>query len=170
MNLRRATPDDAKALARVHIDSWRAAYRGLVADSFLDCLDYERRTIRFRESLSASADETYLAEEQDAVLGILTLGACRDEDVDPEATGEIWGIYLAPDHWRKGVGRWMCQFAEQLLDSRGYTVVMLWVFEGNQSARRFYEAMGFKADEESKMLNPGTPLKAIRYRRRIKGI
>jgi ribosomal protein S18 acetylase RimI-like enzyme len=167
MNIRRATPGDAGALAKVHVDSWRAAYRGLVPDSHLDNLDYERRSVRFRESLAASSEETYVAEENGKVVGFLTLGACRDEDVDREVTGEIWGIYLAPQHWRKGVGRLLCQRGEEILSTRGYTIATLWVFEGNHQARQFYEAMGFETDGASKSLNVGAPLQAIRYRKQL---
>ena len=168
MNIRPAIVNDADALARVHVDSWRAAYRGLVPDSFLESLNLEQRAQRFRESLASGTGDTYVVEESDELFGFLTLGACRDADVDPATTGEIWGIYLAPRHWRKGVGRQLCQTAEQMLVSRHYRQAVLWVFEGNAAARRFYEAMGFEADGASKMLSPGAPLKAIRYWKRLK--
>jgi GNAT superfamily N-acetyltransferase len=169
MKIRRAKPDDADALARVNINSWRSAYRGLVTDTHLESLDYGRLSRRFRKDLACPCDEeTYVAEEADEVLGFVTLGACRDPDVDQATTGEIWGIYLGPQHWRKGVGRRLCQSAEQMLTSEHYRQAILWVFEGNNSARRFYEAMGFKADGASKTLNVGGPLKAIRYRKKLR--
>lgn len=169
MEIRRATPDDAAALARVHIDSWRGAYRGLVPDAYLDSLAYEGRTQRFRESLGADAEETYLAERDGNVLGFLTLGGCRDTDIDAQTTGEIWGIYLAPECWRKGIGSLLCRYGERILRARGYLAATLWVFGGNDSARRFYEAMGFRADGAAKMLNPGAPLEAVRYRKEFGG-
>lgn len=168
MNIRRAVPDDASVLARVHIDSWRSAYRGLVPDDHLASLGYDRRTDRFRESLARGSEETYLAEQNGAVIGFLTLGACRDSDVDPQTTGEIWGIYVAPQHWRKGCGRLLCRQGERILRSQNYSHAVLWVFEANERARRFYEAMGFEPDGSSKTLHPGAPLKAIRYRKRLK--
>jgi RimJ/RimL family protein N-acetyltransferase len=183
MMIRSATPDDAAALAQVHIDSWRSAYRGLVPDSYLAGLDHARNAERFRQalagldharnaqrfrqSLAEGAEETYLAEEGGEVLGFLTIGGCRDDDVDRGQTGEIWGIYLAPAFWRQGIGRALCQYAERLLESRGYTVIILWVFEGNPQARRFYEAMGFRPDGAAKTLHPGVPLEAIRYRKEL---
>jgi ribosomal protein S18 acetylase RimI-like enzyme len=165
IEIRRATPDDALALATLHIDSWRSAYRGFVPTSYLDGLDYDQRTARFRESLAARAEETYLAEGDGDILGFLTVGPCRDEDVDGEVTGEIWGIYLAPQHWRKGIGTALCRYGEQLLRARGYRQAVLWVFADNDQARRFYEAMGFVADGASKVLRPGAPLEAVRYRK-----
>ena len=165
MKIRRATADDADALARVHIDSWRAAYRGLVPDAHLDKLDYGKGGERFRQALAGQSEETYLAEENGEALGFVTVGGCRDADLDKEEAGEIWGIYLGPTHWRKGVGRSLCEFAERILQSRGYTVATLWVFRDNDQARRFYEAMGFTVDGGSMTLNLGAPLAAVRYRK-----
>jgi ribosomal protein S18 acetylase RimI-like enzyme len=167
MDIRRATSSDADALAKVHIDAWRMAYRGLVPGSYLDSLDYARRAERWRESLAAGAGETYVAEGDQGMLGFLTLGACRDPELAGEPVGEIWGIYLAPRHWRRGIGRLLCRRGEEMLASRHYTQAVLWVFDGNQAARGFYEAMGYGTDGASKVLNPGAPLKAIRYRKRL---
>lgn len=170
MNIRRATGEDAAALARLHVASWRAAYRGLVPDAYLDGLDPDQRTQRFRESLDRNAEETYLAEGGGKILGFLTLGPCRDSDLDPQTTGEIWGIYLAPEHWREGAGTALCRFGEALLQSRGLRTVTLWVLAGNPRARRFYEAMGFAADGGSTTAHLGAPLEAVRYRKRLPDI
>jgi ribosomal protein S18 acetylase RimI-like enzyme len=167
MKIRRATTRDADALARIHIDSWRSAYRGLVPDLYLDSLDYAKRAERFRESLAGNAEETYLAERHGEISGFLILGDCRDPDVDKNTIGEIRGIYLAPGHWRRGTGTLLCRHGEQILNDHGYRSAILWVFAGNMRARRFYEAMGYKADGASKMLNPGAPLKAVRYRKEL---
>ena len=167
MEIRRATPADADALAKVHVDSWRTAYRGLVPDSQLDSLDYDRRAEGFWESLSGQREETYVVEQDGDALGFLTIGGCRDEDVDQEATGEIWGIYLAPQHWRKGIGHLLCRYGERILKSRSYRTATLWVFAENEQARGFYEAMGYRADGTTKVLNVGVPLEAVRYRREL---
>ena len=167
MKIRRATPDDSQALAIVHIDSWRAAYRGFVPDAHLASLDYARRAEPFRQSLAANSEETYVAERNGGILGFLSLGHCRDADVDHDSTGEIWGIYLVPEYWREGIGARLCRWAEAQLSSRGYTVAVLWVFAENARARRFYEAMGFAPDRVSKTLKPGKETEAVRYRKQL---
>jgi len=167
MEIRPAQVSDAAALARVHVDSWRAAYGGLVPESSLQAFTYEWREERFRESLAAGAEETHLVRVEGQVVGFLTLGAARDADLDAGRTGEIWGIYLAPEHWRKGIGRRLAEEAERMLRSRGYESAVLWVLEGNGPARRFYEAMGFALDGESMEVDSGTSLKAVRYRKAL---
>jgi ribosomal protein S18 acetylase RimI-like enzyme len=163
MKIRRATVDDAPELARVHVDSWRAAYQGLVPDAFLERFEYHWREKRFREALAAGVEETYLIWTGEKAVGFLTIGAARDPDLDAERTGEIWGIYVSPGYWRRGAGRTLAGKAERILRSRGYENAVLWVLEGNPRARRFYEAMGFAPDGELREMNWGAPLRAMRY-------
>jgi len=167
MKIRRATTDDAGSLARLHVDAWRAAYRGLVPDERLANLSYARSAERFRRSLAEGAEETYVAGKTGEAVGFVTLGACHDADVDQETTGEICCIYLAPTHWRKGLGTLLCRFAEETLRTRGYRTVTLWVFAGNARGTCFYEAMGYVPDGATKVLDVGAPLEVVRYRRAL---
>jgi ribosomal protein S18 acetylase RimI-like enzyme len=163
LNIRRAQANDAPLLAQVHVDAWQVAYRGVVPDSFLERFTYQRREAAFRQALADNLEETYLVEEDDHALAILTIGACRDDDLDVTATGEIWGIYITPAYWRKGIGTQLVQEAERMFQARSYREVVLWVLEDNTEARRFYEAMGFRVDGAFKMVELGKPLKVIRY-------
>jgi RimJ/RimL family protein N-acetyltransferase len=167
MALRRAAPPDVPTLARLHVDSWRAAYRDIVPASFLERFTYAARRQAFHAGLEERSEETYLVERDGEALGLLTLGPCRDDDLDQRTTGEIWGIYLQPSHWRQGAGRFACHEAECLLRSRGCATVVLWVLAANRAARRFYEAMGFAADGAAKEIRIGAPLQAVRYRKSL---
>lgn len=44
MIIRRAIISDAPGIAKVHVDSWRTTYKGIIPQSFLDGLSYEQRT------------------------------------------------------------------------------------------------------------------------------
>jgi len=166
-NIRRATPEDAPTLAKVHVDSWQAAYQGIVPDSHLEHFTYQRREDAFRQALTYNLEETYLIEEGDQPIAILTIGASRDADLDTTTTGEIWGIYITPDYWRKGIGRTLVHQAEHMLHTKGYTQVVIWVLEGNLNARRFYETVGFHLDGADKVVELGKPLKAVRYQKTL---
>lgn len=133
----------------------------------MQAFTYQWREACFRQSLAAGAEETHVVQVEGGVVGFLTLGMARDPDLDAGRTGEIWGIYISPDYWRRGIGRRLAEEAERILRSRGYEDAVLWVLEGNQQARRFYEALGFRLDGEAKELNWGTPLKAVRYRKAL---
>lgn len=167
MKIRRATIDDVSCLAKIHVDSWRAAYHGLVPDTYLSSLDYNRRTEDFRKWIEAGDAEIYLVELKGKILGFVTFGIYRGDNAGQNKSGEIWGIYLDPDEWRKGYGALLYQHSEKMLKERGYARIFIWVFSQNPRARRFYEAMGFKTDGESRMLKFGIPLEAIRYRKEL---
>lgn len=170
ITLRRATPDDALALARAHVAAWHTAYRGIVPDAHLERITVENRAERFRQSLTTTAGEIYVAEMDGQIIGHLTLGGCRDTDVDRSTTGEIWGIYLSPEHWHKGIGTFLFKQGERMLATRGYSIVTLWVLEANDPARRFYEAMGFQTDGATRTVQLGVPLMAVRYRKKVQDI
>ncbi len=168
MQLRRAQPNDAPQLARIHVDAWRVAYRGIVTATYLERFTYAKREAAFRQAIAAGTEETYLVDDDDGqAVGILTIGASRDADLDAATTGELWGIYLLPTHWRRGLGTQLGHATEQILHARGCRDIVLWVLADNQDARRFYAAMGFGEDGAAKILQLGRPLRAIRYRKRL---
>ena len=48
MEIRPAEPEDALAVARVHVRTWQAAYRSLLPDHYLDQLRAEDRAARYQ--------------------------------------------------------------------------------------------------------------------------
>ena len=64
--LRACTPDDADAVESLRVAGWKAAYRGLISDAFLDSMpvDVERRRIMAEhaedvtESVAVCGDST----------------------------------------------------------------------------------------------------------------
>ncbi|WP_430418366.1 N-acetyltransferase family protein [Phenylobacterium sp.] len=124
MILRPATPDDAPALAAIHILAMRTL-------TFLPQL----HTI---EEAAVWMFETVLPTHQVTVA-----------DVDGEACGYIassegWidQLYVHPDHHGRGVGG---RLLESVLAEGGTR--QLWTFQQNARARAFYESRGFRAVE-----------------------
>ena len=169
MVTRSAQPEDALAIATVHVEAWKAAYRGIVPDIFLDSLSLEQRSAAWRRILSEVPPEDVLvAQVADNIVGWISAAASRDPDAGP-STGEIWALYVAPAHWRTGIGRSLCEEAERRLAEQGSNEVTLWVLKDNSSAQRFYRAAGFVADPhcEKTIAWAGTELQEIRMRKRL---
>lgn len=57
--------------------------------------------------------------------------------------GEIMAIYVLPETFRKGYGRYLFGQDLKSLKEQCYFKVYLWVLEKNKEARLFYEKMGF---------------------------
>jgi ribosomal protein S18 acetylase RimI-like enzyme len=147
VQLRRAGPEDARAIAEVHVRSWKAAFPGLLPQHYLDTLRPEDRLGQWEEALSTSAWPVVLvAEDERAIVGFVALSPSRDADADPSAVGEIQTIYLDPPAFGGGTGSALLQAAEAELARAGFTSATLWVLETNAKARRFYERHGWTTD------------------------
>ena len=141
MHIREAVLDDAPAITKVHIDSWRTTYSGIVPDDYLASLSYERQEQEWRDILyNLTGGQFALVVEDNAgsVIGFAAGGPVRD-DV-PQYKGEIYAIYLLHEHQRKGAGtRLMAAAARRLLEV-GISSMLVWVLGANPS-RQFYEAL-----------------------------
>lgn len=158
---RKAKLTDARCIAEVHVESWRIAYRGLLPDSLLDSLSIAERQRLWDDRLPENDEATWVAEVDRGVVGFVTVGANRDADCDASSIGEVYGIYLASDVWRRGMGSELCRRGLAALRSSDYAQAMLWVLR----ARRFYETLGFRDDSTDKPCRiSGCDLKEVRYR------
>src|SRR5437879_1904890 len=122
--IREASLEDAEAIARVHVATWQAAYRGIVPDEYLDSLDVTDRTARWRQGLAAPGGPTWVAEIEGRVVGWANAGPSRDED-DQAAPGELYGIYVEAASWGHGPGRHLMEEATAWLRPR-YPEATLW--------------------------------------------
>ena len=100
---------------------------------------------RHGDRISSADSSTWVAQESDAIVGWISAGPSRDADAGSQA-GEIWAVYVAPQCWRKGVGRSLCVQAEKHLSAEGFIEVTLWVLKDNERAVKFYQANGFVLD------------------------
>jgi ribosomal protein S18 acetylase RimI-like enzyme len=105
IEIRKAEKSDASGIAKVHIETWQFAYRGVMPDNFLDNLSIEKRTKRWEESLSVPKPESqsYVAVKDNKIIGFCSVGRCRDEDMN-EMTGELYAIYVDSNFMNKGAG------------------------------------------------------------------
>jgi ribosomal protein S18 acetylase RimI-like enzyme len=166
MEVRKATVEDAEAIAAVHVRSWEAAYRGLVPEAWFAERTLQRRTDMWRELLRAGENtRVFVACRNGNLVGFCGAATpSRDQDVG-ERTSEIAALYVDPDHWRAGAGRALV--ATTLHDLAGclWRDVTLWVFEANDRARDFYVDMGFARDG-GRITNPDEPPE-VRLRRQL---
>jgi GNAT superfamily N-acetyltransferase len=170
MIVRPARLEDALRIATIHVEAWRAAYRRIVPDEFLDALSIEQRHMTWQQHLAAGESFTWVAEDADATHGWISAGRSRDVDAG-QSTGEIWAVYVDPDHWSEGVGRTLCTAAEQELRRQGFTDATLWVLKGNERALQFYLESGFIHDhcEDRIIGRGGKELSEVRMRKQFAG-
>jgi ribosomal protein S18 acetylase RimI-like enzyme len=148
VELAAATPDDCRAVAELHVASWRVAYAEILPADYLAGLSVDKREASWRQVLAEARSEVLLARRGDAVLGFASFGPSRDTDAPP-ARGEVWAIYVHPDAWSAGVGRRLLDAARERLVAAGQSSISLWVLAANARAIRFYAAAGFAIEPGS---------------------
>lgn len=166
MSVRRATPDDARALSEVHIRSWQDAYRGIFSDEFLEGLieGLDRRADWWEKSIADGMSVFVVGDEE--VLGFCNVGASRSE----VGWGELFAIYVHPDRWGTSDGYELIQAAEAELAHLGHDRALLWVLEHNDRARRFYERNSWQLTKPLKIEEIGdTQVTEVRYEKYLRG-
>lgn len=141
--VRRGRGEDAAAIARVHVDSWRSTYAGMLPEDMLlklSSADHEARWWRHVLGRFRRRHYVYVAEhETDGVVGFISGGPARESGLDPEA--EIYALYLLDEYQGDGVGRALFLRLAKRLNRECGSSLVVWVLSENPS-RFFYEAMG----------------------------
>lgn len=145
ITIRAAEKADAAAIAKVHVDSWRSTYAGILPDDLLLGLstrEHESRWWRHVLGRYRRNHYVYVAEDaEEGVVGFGSGGPSRESGLPYR--GEIYTLYLRDEYHGQGVGRDLFRaLIERSLSERGPSLIV-WVLAGNPT-RFFYEALGGK--------------------------
>ena len=168
MQIRSAVLTDALAIAEVHVAAWRAAYRGVIPDTTLESLSVPARNAHWSDAIQRGTPSILVAVPVDSVAGWIAFGPCRDPD-KPSHTGELWAMYVSPEHWSGGIGRALWLAAGEQLRGGGFRSVTLWVLAQNARACHFYHRVGFRPDPAASKIRDigGVSLAEVRYEAQI---
>ena len=142
----------------VHCTAWQEAYRGIVSDRYLDSMTVAATTARARQF----PENTLIAKDQEKVVGFAVYGPTRDEDLTN--AGEVIAIYVLSAYYGRKIGYRLMNAAFSRLGE--YQTVIVWVFEKNERAIRFYHRYGFELDGCRKQWNLGSPVSLVRMIRK----
>jgi GNAT superfamily N-acetyltransferase len=134
--VRRALPGDARAIARIYVDTWRDTYRDILPAGFLDAMSVDAQARAWRQIMKS--DLVLVAAKGKDVVGFCS--AAGERDGDPFFRVEINTLYVTPALQRRGIGGHLLQAMLQALWS--LAPVLVWVLEENAGARSFYEKQG----------------------------
>ncbi|MFZ3451979.1 GNAT family N-acetyltransferase [Arthrobacter sp. 7Tela_A1] len=166
ITIRQAAAQDSEPLAELHVAAWRAAYRGIMSDDYLDGMDVARVADGWRRNLGTpNPGTTYLvAAVAGRPVGFAAFGPAPGED--DAGTGELRAINVHPGWWGRGAGSALFTEAERRLAGLGCARAFLWVARENRRAHLFYERHGWTNDGgvlEDTRFSP--PVFEVRYSR-----
>jgi len=164
VTLRCAQAADEAAIARLHADSWRTAYRGILRDDFLDGTVVANRRALWSTRFSEidREDQLILVSEES---GEIRAFACAFLDADPEWGTLLDNLHVIPGLQGRGLGRQLMAKVAENIQRRGlHATLHLWVYEQNIPARGFYERLGgLIIDCVAEAAPDGSRVNALRY-------
>ncbi len=162
-HIRQANVPDAASIAKVHVDSWRTTYTGVLPDDFLAQLSYEQREQTWRDILSTqgATEFVFIAEaEASNIMGFASGGPERSGNT--VYLGELYAIYLLEAYQRKGIGGQLAQAIAKRLVQEGLHSMLVWVLANNPS-QDFYSALGGQRVYEQDITIGGARLVEVAY-------
>ena len=144
--IREATQNDVLGMAKVRVDTWRAAYKGIIPDDFLEGLSYQNISEGWRKTIWEErnpAVAAFVAEsEQRNIVGVAVCGHEQSQDV--VYRGEVYLLYVLPAYQEQGIGRKLvAACVHHLVQNLKVKSLLIWVIAENRY-RRFYESLGGK--------------------------
>src|SRR5215470_1927334 len=135
IEIRRARPADAQAVAATRDEAWRTAYQGIIPGPELDKL-INRRGIAWWDGAirKGSRISTFVFGEQ--IAGYANYGRNRARSLYYD--GEIYELYLKPEFQGLGYGRRLFTAARRDLAQSGMKSLVVWALSDNDPAVEFY--------------------------------
>ena len=163
MLIREASLTDAAAIARVHVDSWRTTYAGIVPADYLANLSYARREQFWYDifSIPTPSGCVYVAvQDTGEIVGFASGGPERSGNA--LYRGELYAIYLLALYQRQGLGRRLTMAVVQRLLQCGLSSMLVWVLAANPG-RAFYATLGGQQVDEKTVTIGAAPLLEVAY-------
>lgn len=161
INFREATVADALAVAKVHVQSWRESFSGIVPQTFLDKMSIENRAKAFEKGFVADRYKMFVAETQEnEIVGFADFGKARDKYSRYE--GELYAIYLLRDFQRKGLGGKLFDLGVQYLVANNMNSLSLITLEVSPF-KSFYERKGGRPVERKTTNIEGVSYNTVVY-------
>ena len=148
VDIRPAQPTDIPAIAQVHLDSAKIAYRDILDRDLLDALSLAGR-IALWESRYASIGpqgRLWVQSVDSAIVGFALCEGSDDHDAEPMAC-ELKSFYLTPNCWGAGYGARLIDHVANDFRDRAFGSMILWTIRRNTRARGFYERQGFSCED-----------------------
>ena len=161
--IRAATPADAPAIGRIHVESWRESYRGLLSENLLDSVSAVVRAAMWRGALEHERPISLFVAQRPSgdLVGFAGGGSCRATSLPHDA--EVYAIYVLAAAQNCGCGRRLMAALANALLARGFKSLCLWVLEENASARHFYERLGGALVGEKTEVDGGYQFTEVAY-------
>jgi GNAT superfamily N-acetyltransferase len=171
-SVRPAEPADAVEIARIQLDTWRAAYADLLPAAILDELDADEAALTWRQTVEQGPAQVFVAAEGDWLVGFCAAGPAPEDETasadgspakDSATVALVSSLLVEPRWGRRGHGGRLLAEAGKAMLAAGSTRGIAWVPEPDTATLKFYERGGWVPDGTVRTLDAGgRPLREVR--------
>lgn len=128
--------------------SWRATYQAIFEPELIErFLAHAYSTASLERAFQDTRTHFLVAksgaEIEAEVAAFCQVGPPSHPEGAPPACGELYRLYVRPNHQRRGLGRQLLGIAEDWLGAQGYARYGCYVHAHNERGKAFYWQMGF---------------------------
>lgn len=133
--IREAFINDVVQISRVHIDSWKTAYKGLLPESILKKLTSEDAEQLWAKVLNTNLEnvKVYVAQINDKIVGFCSVEKLKQKSL-------IHALYVLPEYQRLRIGSKLLLAAIDYFEAMDCQIVELGVLPKNPTIN-FYEKL-----------------------------
>lgn len=163
IEIRPADPDDLMDIASVLVTTWRATFRGIISDAYLDAMTVEKQAIAHARRMRVPGSFLTVAVDlsDNRVIGFANYGRARG--MPPAFDRELYELYILPEHHSAGIGSALVRTVAAHCQEMGASSLFAWVLADNPN-RAFYERVGARAVGEGRVGVGGERLVQVAYR------
>jgi GNAT superfamily N-acetyltransferase len=158
VSVRPARAGDVPEIARIQVQTWRAAYARLLPAEVLAGATEERARADWSAAVTAPpspAHRVLVAQEQAWVVGFAAFGPAEPAGGDDPAAagaGQIHTLLVEPRWGRRGHGSRLLAAVVDHLRADGVDRALTWVVDGDAASARFYRSAGWAPDGYARTL------------------
>ena len=142
IKIRKAEIADAEKIAKIKIEGWQTAYRGIIDSEFLDNMDFNAEIEKRKNNLKEGV-KIIVAELEGEVVGYCIYRDFINEPENyPNEDCELSALYVKSMLKGKEIGTKLMKYVIQELKKQGKTKMILGCLKENYPSRGFYEKMG----------------------------
>lgn len=161
IQIRRAVIEDSEEIAKVHVESWRTTYSGMMKDSIIAGLDVGRRTELWKQNMVQQENIVLVLENNEQVIGF-ACGSGVKKGEYPAYDGDVTSIYFYKEEQGNGYGKLLLAALFNEFREAGFRNAIVKVLDQNES-RLFYERLGAKLINSQEVPQYGDGLNLLTY-------
>ncbi|MCT2585174.1 GNAT family N-acetyltransferase [Actinophytocola gossypii] len=171
-SVRPAVPSDAEEIARIQLETWRAAYTDLLPPAVVEALSDDEAALAWRQTIEQGPAQVFVAVEGAYRVGFCAAGpAPQDETADAagtpakdvETVALVSTLLVEPRWGRRGHGGRLLAMAGEAMRAAGATRGITWVPEQDKASLAFFERASWVRDGTVRTLDAGgRPLRELR--------